>query len=61
MVIKLIPVGKEGTIAEVQDHEIVKSSGFRAQVTHFKDKSNQSYTTKKGRFELYLSKICLRF
>ena len=53
VVIKLIPVGKESTIAKVQDHEIVKASGNRAlsdtyTLTYtFTDKHNQSYKTKK--------------
>jgi len=53
VVIKLMPMGKESTIAEVQDHEIVKASGNRAlsdtyMLTYtFTDKHNQSYKTKK--------------
>jgi len=53
VVIKLIPIGKESVIAEVQDHEIVKSTGYRSPsdtytLTYtFKDKNKQSYKTKK--------------
>lgn len=53
VVIKVIPVGKESTIAQVQDHEIMEATGYRAlsdtyTLTYtFKDKNKQSYKTKK--------------
>lgn len=53
VVFKIMPVGKERTIAEMQDHEIVKSTGVRAPsdtytLTYiFTDKNNQTYKTKK--------------
>lgn len=54
VVIKLIPVGKESAIAEVQDHEIMESSGSRGAPSDtytltytFKDKNKRSYKTKK--------------
>lgn len=52
--IKIIPVGKGSAIAEVQDHEITKSTGSRGGLSNtytltytFKDKKKHSYKTKK--------------
>ena len=52
--IKITPIGKETTIAEITDSEIVKSTGVRAPsdtytLTYtFTDKNNQTYKTKKN-------------
>lgn len=53
VLVKIIPVGKENVIAEVQDSEIVKSTGRRVlsntyTLTYtFKDNNHEVYKTKK--------------
>ena len=53
VVIKVMPVGKESVIADIQDSEVVKSRRYRVlsntyTLTYtFKDENNESYLTKK--------------